>query len=311
MLTQTISILSLGLMLLFAGSVSAFAQTDEAELAVKLDQFISDSTILPGLPAERRDFNPLNFSLSWRLQRNRAAEELYHASPKKYADCICEQFADVSPNEAFLLGLACSPDFLPNIGVKNSWPWEPDRIERLKRLEPLREVQCKAFVSNQRFRNRYLHLCVWETEFLGHYLTNEHYQQSSLLVRCFSMKDLVTCCEQSIADPATGYRDIPHCMNLQCLLLMSLTSRADLVKAVESGKAVPDVFSEWATWFKGHHEKLVQRRDYLGWTSFAGDQVESPSSPGVLIAYPALLLPESPLPGGSVVDPELRKAFSY
>lgn len=309
MLNQTISVLSVGLLLLVAGSVSAFAQTDEAELAVKLDQFVSDSTIPPGLPAERRDINMLNFVLSWRVQRNRAAEELYHASPKKYADCICKEFADVAPNEALLLGLACSPDFLPNTGVGNSWPLEQERIGRLKRLEPLREVQCDAFVSNHRFRSRYLHLCVWESGFLRHHLTNQHYQQSSIMVQCQSMMDFVTCCEQALADPATGYRDIPHCMDLQCLLLMSLTSRADLIEAVESGKTVSDVFREWATWFKANHKKLVQRRDYLGWTTFDRDHGASPSSPGVLISYPALLLPESPLPGCSVADPELRKAF--
>ncbi len=309
MLNQTISVLSMGLMLLVAGSVSAFAQTDENELAVKLDQFVSDSITPPGRPTERGDINILDFFLSWRLQRNRTADELYGASPKKYADCICKEFADVAPNEALLLGLACSPDFLPNTGVKDSWPWEPERIGRLKRLEPLREVQCDAFVGDERFRNRYLHLCVWESGFLRHHLTNEHYLQSSLIVRCSWMKDLVTSCEQALADPATGYGDIPHCMNLQCLLLMSLTSRADLVEAVASGKAVPDVFREWAPWFKANHEKLVQRRDYLGWTLFGGDQVESPSSPGVLISYPGLLLPESPLRDCGVVDPELRKAF--
>ena len=306
---ETTSVLSLAVLLLVAGSVSAFVQTDEAMLAVKLDEFVSDSTTPPGLPTERGDFNKLNVVLSWRVQRNRAAEELYHAAPKEYADCICREFADVAPNEAFLLGLACSPDFLPNIGVKDSWPFEPERLGRLKRLEPLREVQCDSFVGNERFRSRYLHLCVWESGFLRHHLTNQHYQQSSVIVRCHSMMDFVTSCEQALADPATGYRDIPHCMDLQCLLLMSLTSRADLIEAVERGRSVSDVFREWAGWFKSNHKKLVQRRDYLGWTTFDREEGESPTSPGVLISYPALLLPESPLSSCSVVDPELRKAF--
>jgi hypothetical protein len=282
-----------------------------------IEEFFQAASI-PPKAASPRGNEKWEIALEWRLEKQILFDKAYENNSVEFSRRICSEFATQKPRSAFLVALAASPKFVEGLVQLP----DPDNLTKQQELEDflqsretLRAEQVQFFVNNPKFRRRYLSLSVWESHFLGHHWTNEISLFNRLLTNCYGIqKHADRCASAYSADEDPVFQKFPAAFHFRALLLMGLTSRDDLIADVAAGTAIEKVFDEWYVWFEKNKLNLVQRRDGLGWVMMRrndnGDSdIDHADAPGLLIEFPQLLLPGSPLPQMINVDPELRRSF--
>lgn len=295
------------LVVMLAILIDAESCACDSNIDAKMNEFIA--TAVKG-PQERASANRAGWEVAveWRLEMNRRFGELLAAAPDTSATRLCHEFETCTPLEATNLALACSPMFMLDF---MEFPDVNDpRASYLKQREVLRKAQLSRFVDSKAFRERYVHLCLWESVCLGHFSTNEHFSAD---VRVDCPRLVESAAQYSVIDKnGERYQEFRSSCDLSAAFLFAITSREDLLRGgVEEGIAGSVKFSEWLVWLKTSKDLLVQRRDYCGWTKVDPKQIDDAQAPGLYLTFPEFLLCSVPISGVPRVDPEIRRSFRY
>ena len=229
----------------------------------------------------------------WRDERRKTFEQIYSKSPTEVSESVCRIFekssaAQVLPVAVSVSGFVAIPE--TGNAVESSV---------LARWAPLRKAQYEKFVESQEFRQRLLRLVVWQTSFMGQQISGQQADANSS-VDCVGIVARYGDCRKA----CEGKTELLDHQKLNCVMLMGLTSRSDMIEQVKQGASLRTVFLEWSRWFERSSSQLVQRKDQIGWEFVDASTTDSDALP-----FPKLKLPSSAAEGAPPVSASLRRLF--
>lgn len=227
----------------------------------------------------------------WRDERRKAFEQIYATSPAKVSQSVCKVFGKASAAE--ILPIAVSVSRFVEIpktstGLEESF---------LTGWAPLRKSQYLTFVESSEFRQRFLRLVVWQLSYVCPKVTEPSSSQDTI-VECLDVDARYRDCKKA----CEGATELLDHQKLNCVMLMGLTSRGDMLEKLKQGASLRTVFLEWSQWFDVTKSQLVQTKDGTGW-----GPTDASSGGSSAMPFPKLRLPSSPAEDLPPVSASLRK----